>query len=202
MRISHEKKFVFLSKPRCASESIRKMLDPFSSVKSSNMNPYKHHVSAVELKKQFTEEGWDWDKYFKFISIRNPWDMLVSVYHYGKPNKEGLYFWNDPERKSGSSSASLMPFSKWINSNNFWYWSLERFIEDENGDSLVDKIIKVENLKDEMSEISKFLGLNLKDVIHINTSNHKKYHNYYDKQTADRVSELFEFEIEIGNYTY
>jgi len=93
MRISHKHKFIFLSKPKCASESIREKLNKFSDIKSEGKYPYHHHTTAFELRMHFNAMGWNWDEYFSFTTIRNPWDMIVSLYHYGKPDKNGLYFY-------------------------------------------------------------------------------------------------------------
>ncbi|MDD4955629.1 MAG: sulfotransferase family 2 domain-containing protein [Candidatus Omnitrophica bacterium] len=89
MRISHKYKFIFFSNPRTGSESVRKALDPFSDIFSSVNDPvYNNHITPEELKNHFLKMGWDWDKYFKFCFVRNPWDRLVSIYYRFKPDKQ------------------------------------------------------------------------------------------------------------------
>lgn len=95
MRILHKYKFVYLSKPRCASTTIRSLLDKYSGIISDDSGPYYHHTTAKDLKKHFQKMGWNWDDYYKFITIRNPWDLLVSCYHFGKPDVNNLFFWDD-----------------------------------------------------------------------------------------------------------
>ncbi|WP_367268204.1 sulfotransferase family 2 domain-containing protein [uncultured Thiohalocapsa sp.] len=80
MRISHQHRFVFLSNPQSGSTSIRIALDPYSDIKSSTEFPYHHHTNARRLKEHFLKQGWDWNSYFKFTTVRNPWDRMVARY--------------------------------------------------------------------------------------------------------------------------
>ena len=94
MRISHQHKFVFLANPQSGSTSIRKLLDPYSEIKSSTQFPYHHHVNAPSLRKHFQEMDWEWEDYLKFTTIRNPWDKMVGRYFYGLKNPKSI--WHEP----------------------------------------------------------------------------------------------------------
>ena len=201
MRISHKHKFIFLSKPRCASESIRAMLDNYSDIFSSRQDPFRHHVSALELKTHFHQVGWDWEKYFKFISIRNPWDMMVSVYFYSKPDINGTYFWNNSSEKKYIPDQ-LMAFDEWINRSGFYFWTLKRFILDEDGNQLVDLIVKVEDLETGLKDFFDRVNIPRSQIPHINKTKHKKYKDYYNEETKRKVEKVFEYDIQIGKYTF
>jgi len=88
MRISHRYKFVFLSHARTGSQTVRRLLDPFSDVTSvhysqtDETNPFYNHISALELKNEFDRRCWDWSAYRKFCFTRNPWERVVSLYHH------------------------------------------------------------------------------------------------------------------------
>lgn len=202
MRISHRYKFIFLSKPRCASESIRAMLNNYSDIKSSQKPPFKHHISALELKQHFDEVGWKWDEYFKFISIRNPWDMMVSVYHYSKPDVNGLYFWKQEKDGKKYQPDNLISFDEWLKKFGFYFWTLKRFILDKNDNQLVDLIIKMEELEKGLNRFFDTVGLPKIEVPHINTTKHGDYREYYNSETRERVAKIFEYDIEIGRYTF
>jgi hypothetical protein len=53
---------------------------------------FLHHLPAIDIKK-FSDkiDTKIWDSYFKFTTIRNPWDLMVSLYFYrlnDSPQKE------------------------------------------------------------------------------------------------------------------
>lgn len=212
MRISHKYKFVFFSKPKCASTSIRKALDPYSDIVSEDRNKhFHHHVPPIVLKKHFEQQGWDWDSYFKFICVRNPWDMLVSLYHYGKPDKNGRYFWE--AKNSGYDPTSIMDFNEWILKGKSWdakssqhlndmsAYSLNYYTLDDDYTFLVDYVVKVEDLNSELAFLSKLLGINI-NFYHINKSDHSYYKAYYNQQAITQVSKVFDYDIRYGGYSF
>src|SRR5690606_27928408 len=87
MQISHRYKFIFFSFPKTGSESVRELLDPYSDIRGipywniSEENPFYSHISPAEVKAIFQKNGWDYDEYFKFTFVRNPWARLVSLYN-------------------------------------------------------------------------------------------------------------------------
>ena len=126
MRISHKYKFVFISKPKCATTSVRKVLDQYSDIHSTDSYPYHHHSNAQELKWHFEEMNWEWDQYYKFITIRNPWDMVVSWYHYAKPDSKGNYWY----QKNCYDENNLMSFRDWVISGKKTF---HKYYHNENG---------------------------------------------------------------------
>jgi len=225
MRISHRLKFIFFSKPRCASTSIRKILDPYADILSTDKHPFHHHVTALILKKYFKENDYEWDNYFKFITIRNPWEMIVSLFHYGKPDVNGLYFWVDEYNGLKRDATKLIPFNDWIIrtdivkswhyyafqngqylekvwTNDFSFYTIGNFIQDEEGNILVNEIIKVEELNCKMSKIFKKIGINEADIPSLNRTEHVNYRHYYTKETMKIIEDQFKTDIEIGKYLF
>ena len=208
MRISHKHKFIFISKPKCASSSIRQALNKHSDIISGGKKPYHHHSTALMIKNHFEDMDWNFDEYYKFISVRNPWDMLVSLYYFGKPDQNSFYFWcpqyNDSE---------LMPFKKWIKQgiswdlrvskwqNNFSALTLDHYILDSNKNYLVDYVMRVENLKADLEVVSARLELAI-DCPHINKTKHEEYQKHYDEETKEIVAREFQFDIKYGNYRF
>ncbi|MEG4217486.1 sulfotransferase family 2 domain-containing protein [Microcoleus sp. Pol14C6] len=201
MRISHHHKFIYISKPKSASESIRQALDAHSDIFSDEdfYSPYYHHTTLRQLKKHFNDMGWDFNSYFKFTSLRNPWDMAVSLYFYNKVDINGLAFWhNSPDYKP----QQLMSFKEWVLKENMaWFHTLQNFILDENGNNMVDYVVRVENLNCDLDLVASQLGIKL-NCPHLNKTSHKKYSEYYDEQTKEMIAKVFKFDIEYGGYEF
>jgi hypothetical protein len=115
VRISHRHRFVFIAIPKNASTSIRAALGPHSDVLSGDRDPYYHHVSASALRDHFAEREWDWDGYFKFAVVRNPWERVVSQYRYLRHMRE-----------FGLSGVARRDFDTWCRRSPECYARLRR----------------------------------------------------------------------------
>lgn len=233
LRISHNYKFIFLSNPRCGSTSIRKILDPYSDIISSKTylkaiikqflkintfysistqlfkstfyylthindeNPYQHHVNARRLKSHFEALNWDWDKYYSFAILRNPWDRVVSFYHFGLSNSKSIWSkW--AKSKDFESFVKCEEVIKLLKQYNFY-----NFVCNKNGDSLINKIIKLENINNELPLLLKSLNINLKiDIPKLNSTQRSDYRNYYNDDTINLIKQYFHSDIEFGKYTF
>lgn len=225
MRISHTKKFIFLSKPKCASESVRKTLDKYTDIFSEDTPPYHHHTPALELKIHFDKMGWDWNSYFKFITIRNPWDLIVSFYHYARPDINGIYFWEKSRKEKKRDNNNRISFEEWVLSseikkswhrlyskdgkyheklwtNDFSFLTLNNFILDENGNSLVDFIVKMEDIENGLKIAFDKIGIPFEEIGTYNKSEHKHYRSYYTEETKKVIEKEFQYDIKIGEYEF
>lgn len=203
MRISHKYKFIYFSKPRSASTSLRKLLDRYTDIVSEATGPYFHHATARELNSHFQQMGWDWNSYYKFTTVRNPWDLLVSLYHFGKRDVNNLFFWENGQKGIKYDPENLMSFDEYIRKKYVFEWySLANFVLDENNQSLVDRIIKVEDIDKGIQEVFKNIGLPITDVPKLNITNHGNYRPYYDEETKNRVAKIFWYDIQVGGYEF
>ena len=215
MRISHKHKFVFISKPRCATTSLRKALDPYSEIMSCDHLPYHHHTTASLLKEHFESKGWDWNSYFKFVCVRNPWDMLVSAYFYGKPDRNNLYRWQQTPKTAPAeyNPENLMPFKEWLVKGKTWCLrrnnsykdmslrSLSYYALDKEQKFLVDYVIRVEHLEEDLKRLGSILGLAFQ-VPKLNGTRHNHYSKYYDTESRERVEQIFSYDIAYGQYEF
>lgn len=209
MRISHKHKFIFLSRPKCASTSISQVLNKYTDIFGENQLPWHHHTPASLLKQNFENMGWDWNSYFKFISIRNPWDLVVSLYFYGKPDMNGRYFWEttvyDPN--------SRLSFKDWLLNSRSWDFKQKKFlpdlsaytysyyVQDSEKNSLVDFVVRVENLEEDLDIVSSKLGFSL-TCLKVNATHHRHYQEYYDSESIEIVKKVFSSDIHYGKYSF
>ncbi|MEM7695943.1 MAG: sulfotransferase family 2 domain-containing protein [Pseudomonadota bacterium] len=86
MRLSHQRKFIFLAYPRTASRTIRTFLNPISDVKGiaaqdvSPENPFYVHIDASNAGKALERAGHRWADYYSFAFVRHPYTRVQSLY--------------------------------------------------------------------------------------------------------------------------
>jgi hypothetical protein len=205
-RISHKYKFIFFSFPKTGSESVRAILDPYSDIKAvtqskvTNDNPFYSHITPKETKQIFQEKGWNYDEYYKFTCVRNPYNRLISLYI----------------MKYKIFSPAL--FAKWVTSlkpkskqRGDWYKngliSFHNFISDNDGTILVNDVIKLEEINTKLPQLLKGLGINIQYVPHVNKGaslprKKQKPLILVDEETRKIIAQKYEWEIQKYGYTF
>lgn len=168
MRVLLSQGLVSISKPRCASTTLRRMLDPLVLPEKGDIRvdvagqkpPFHPHITAPYLSKVLAERGIDPAGLTFLIVVRHPVEMLWSYYKFFKPDAESRYSFSP-----GWAGASGIGFEEWVlrghvGINPDWAacapgWitprdlsplSLEAHIEDAEGRSHVQEIFQVEDL--------------------------------------------------------
>jgi hypothetical protein len=216
MRISHSKKFVFLATPRTGSTTTRNILDKYSDIKSVHITettkqfPFYHHISAAELRSIFESRGWDWDGYKKFCFVRNPFDRVVSLYHYNNKMKKELKVTSSRMlirkiRHTLMPAKSFEDYVMAINPENRLQTSLTAFLCNSGNDFLVHDVLMFENLRNELPDYLRSIDIEISsnDIPHLNaSSSRQEYQAYYNKKTIEVVSDLYRYEIEKFGYSF
>lgn len=196
MRISSKYKFVYIAIPKTGSETIRESLNLYSNIhsESDKTSPYYWHTKSKTLKNHFKKMNWNWNDYFKFTFVRNPWDMLVSLYKYFQINKTlSLPKDGGPEFKPfllnriNESSPSVSCYSN--------YYS-------DGDDILLDFIGKFENIQTDFNKICDKIEIPHQKLPHKNATKHKHYTEYYDNETRKIVAKKYAHDIEYFGYKF
>lgn len=225
MIISHKHKFIFIATPKCASTTIEAALAPLHQINANqfddNPDSFYHrqwHIAPKNLKTHFKEMNWNWDKYFKFAFVRNPWDRLVSNFKYQKKlvystDKHGKFFRADGEISNLTIQAKQSiyeEFKKNTKENNFKLWlSRDRgvgpcfdFLSDKGGNLMMNFVGKVENLQEDFDTICDKIGIPKQQLPHANKTKHKYYTEYYDDETRAIIAEKYAKDIEHFGYKF
>ena len=206
-RISHKYKFIFFAYPKTGSATIRKILDPYSDIiattytKRTKENPFYSHITAQETKKIFEQRGWDYNSYFKFVFIRNPYSRLVSLYNMSS-KKIRFKIWISRLKNQGNGGCAFSD-QKW---KVHGAYNLLNFAGDGRN-LLVDKVVKLENIDAELPHILKRLGIHTPDKIPKGNigkygTKGKNIKNYYDKETRKRVQKLYKWDFKKFGYHF
>jgi hypothetical protein len=149
-------------------------------------NKFWNHMPALLVKNRIDSEIWD--SYFKFAIERNPWDKAVSQ-----------YFWLKKINKNQD-----LQFDTYL-SNRFFPHDYRKY-SDMDGKIIVDKIIKYEELNNELDIIFKKLKIPFEGQLNIFAKSsyrqNKAYREFYNKETMKIIEDVFKKEIEIFNYKF
>jgi len=214
MIISHRLKYMFVHLPKTGGTSIRTLLNANDLFKVDvaghwlgiTEEEYRKfpkltrklmsHSKLIEGINYLQDEGYNHQEYFKFIFIRNPWDMMVSSYEYHKQilaKEEHIH----KDNLAGVRSKNFKEFVKTRDPNYKNSFLL--------GDYTFDFVGKFENIEQDVQTIcKKILGDNYThiNVPHENSTIRGDYKEYYDDETKRMVEEKFAKIIELGHYNF
>jgi hypothetical protein len=228
--ISHERRFIFIHIPKTAGVSVLTALQEhdaaldfmerdvwprfFASPRGVecyrqlrgffSLNTMVHfqnqHFPAKILRELVPEEVWS--TYFKFAFVRNPWDLVVSTYHFSKQmfRQDVTAAAGDPD--IGFLIASL-DFTNYVRARP--YFASERgvlpFITDKEGKLLVDFVGRVEQIDLDFAHVCRQIGIEAK-LQRVNDAPRAHYREFYTPETRDLVAREFAREIEMFGYEF
>ncbi|MCV3410004.1 sulfotransferase family protein, partial [Campylobacter sp. IFREMER_LSEM_CL1890] len=193
----HDKyKCIFIHVPKVAGSSIERVI-------YQTDRWLVGHVKASDYVRLDRDR---FENYFSFGFVRNPYDRVVSAYHY--------------LRNGGGNSWD----ANWAKIHLNKYFSFEDFIMDLHNEKVKDEILnwihfvpqykflcneqkkilvnfvgKFENLSKDFAKILQILNRNDK-LVHINKSKHFNYSNYYNKVTYKVIRDIYKDDFEIFDY--
>lgn len=185
----------FLHIPKCAGTSINQAFK-FKPFGFSGHAPLSEHQDLVD-------QG-----YFFFTVIRNPWDRVVSLYHYFHQMKEGdRWYKNNQDVADWVGKIDFDEFLyclydlKCHSYSGIHFKPFSYFLEGK--DKIGEKfyIVRVEHLETGINQVCKTLSIPNVFIKKINKSKRNSYQDYYknDKQ----IEAVYEFYKEdIDNYGY
>ncbi len=211
MLLSYSHRFLFIHVPKTGGSSISRALAEYvhrpqdhwvnralgrvgihvNLYGPERIRRYRFHSTARILQRHLSKETFE--SSFKFAFVRNPWDRMVSSYHFvagcathhrhrrvaqGMDFKDYLRY----EAARGKMSQSAM-------------------LTDRSGRLLVDFVGRFERLTEDFHRVCRLLGLPC-ELGHHNRSRHRDYREYYDRESIELVRRHFGDEIELFDYDF
>ena len=195
MIISHKYKFIFIHITKCAGSSMTHAIAPHLgeddlvigvtpegeriSEELRIKNGLHKHCKAKEAKEILGNDIWD--NYFKFSFVRNPWDLLVSTYHWWLVTP-----WDD-QWQTGKKIKELKNFEEYLFSPYRRQEGCSEFLFDDEGNCLVDFIGRQERINKDFAYACGRTGLPNLKLPRRNTTKHNDFHQYYNEKTKNLV---------------
>jgi hypothetical protein len=194
--ICHSGKFVFTHQGKCGGSSITQS---FKEIFPEAFRARFHdingpHTTLTDQLEYLEKTGHDPSTYFKFSSVRNPWDRQVSWYWHWKQ-------YVDQDKTSDSKTPENLPesFNKWLieSPGHCLTWSdMDKF----------DYIMKLEDIETGFKYVCEKLNIHPRRLLHINHNTWrpatKGYRDYYTQETINMVAKKNNDIIEKFNYTF
>ncbi len=206
MLISHKHKFIFIHIYKTAGTSISRALMPYCSnplqifahrvlkrfqIRTLNPIPYPKHIRAQKLRQEMGQN--QFNSYFSFSVVRNPWDWNVSLYK---------YMLDDQNHFQHERVKNFKNFDEYIRERCKGSHSPQKdFTHSKNGEKLVDFIARFENLDEDFNEICSIIGVKA-SLPHVNRSKRAHYREFYSDDTRELVRESFKSDIELFEYEF
>jgi len=232
--ICHHYNCIFIHIPKCAGQSVERIFLDAIGLSWENRAPLllrrndkpelgpprlAHLIARDYVACKYVTQQ-QFENYFKFSIVRNPWDRVVSFYKY-----LGFYKCADFKRFLGEY------FLRRLWTGKYWFVRPQyEFIYDENGECMVDYIGRFECLQNCMNNVGNRIGLEVPRMPRVNKSyktlpkptvrlgelyrytirrymNRTKpmlsdYRAYYDDESISRVAHLYKRDIELFGYEF
>jgi len=197
MIISPRTRCIFVHIQKTGGVSVENALRLHDPAIGSNAHDGRRHVFARELRDIVGAA--QWDAYFKFAFVRNPWDRLVSWYHMcvqgTTPNAFSRYVKDNAPTFRDFILTTTTGMGERTTRNQLDY------VTSEDGAVIVDFIGRYEMLATDLADVGARLGLPL-ELPHLNRSAHAHYRDYYTDETRAIVAARFARDIERFGYTF
>jgi len=206
--ISDSHEFIFVQMRKVASTSMQAVLRPlclppprgrmahFRSRARLQWNYQKHlfrtHDDILAARRRMPTPTFE--RYFKFAFVRNPWERLVSEYH---------YILSRPEHGRHARVSQLGSFGEFIRMQiprrDAYQLSM---LCDRKGNLLMDFVGKLENLQADWEAVCNAIGIPQQSLPRRNKTSYGRYQDSYDPAAIDLVAEHWAAEIELFGYSF
>jgi hypothetical protein len=188
---------IFVHIPKCAGISVSRTL--FGNLGGA-------HLTVPHYQLIFSER--EFEEYFKFTFVRNPWDRLVSAFRFLKRGGVNPGDWAWARDNLGRYDGFDEFVRRWVNRRSVHRWKhfvpQHRFVC-EPGDEVtrVNFVGYFENLGEGFEHVRRRLGVPTR-LKHLNPTRGRSldYRDAYTAETRDIVAEVYAEDIRIFGYDF
>ncbi|KIN73639.1 sulfotransferase family 2 domain-containing protein [Sulfitobacter guttiformis] len=153
------------------------------------------HSTLADLDGLLTAD--ELDDLFIFTLVRNPWDRMVSYYHWLKVQQ-----FDHPS----VAMAKTLPFEEFVGApltaQSFANAPAASYVTDAQGIERADIFIRLEHLAHDIAPLEAHLGLTL-DIPHVNRSaRNGNYRETYTERSREQVADICAVDIARFDYSF
>lgn len=153
----------------------------------SGRRKFYNHMGAAEIRKLVGDDVWD--SYFKFCIERNPWDRVIS-----------LYYWRNKEEPRPTISEFIESETiSALRSKGLELYTIDGVV-------VVDRILRYENLEEELDEVRRLVGipppLELPRAKASFRNDRRPHREVFDDEQRRVIADRFQEEIELLGYEF
>ena len=217
MLLSLKYNFLFVHTAKTGGTSVRDALSPlrwrdpyypiqFLCSRISGLTGHRlgikfpRHSKIIAAKEMLPRELFE--QLFKFVFVRNPWDLQVSSFHHIRRERPQLM----------SHIETFEQFIKWkLDPARPYQYHVDTSIElqsdyaiDLHGKLLVDFVGRYENLAEDFAEACRHIGIKAPALPHKRqaTDRSKDYRSYYTDELRELVAARFRPDIDLFGYGF
>jgi hypothetical protein len=191
----------YFSKLDDASERVSPHHDAIERLRRDSVG--SKHLKAADYRRTIGAEAWD--KIYSFAVVRNPWDIMVSSYHWWLDRGPGF----NSHLKGALRVRHMSSFEEFLDSDLGMGAHNEQLVPLESwfqldGRDIVTRVGKFESLQEDLAALCKDLGQESSDITisHRNKGNRSSYQQYYTPRSREKVFNKFRYIVERFNYEF
>ncbi len=206
MIVSFRHRFIFAAIPKTGTHAVRQALRAQlgpedieqvglfveSKFPIPELAALRHgHLSLDQLRPYLPPE--QFDAFFKFAFVRNPFDRFISYCAF-------------MTRVRGELEARPHQVMRHYIDNPQWQHVLFQpqysFVSDADGNLLSDYVGRVEQMQRSYDDIAQRIGIPPTLLAKVNATKRRDYRDYYTPELADGVAKLYARDLELFGYEF
>lgn len=206
MIISPQHRFIFAAIPKTGTHAVRQALREHMGPQDleqvglfvnrklpiPDLAKVGHgHLSLRQVRPYFRPE--DFDGFFKFAFVRNPFDRFISYCAF--MTREGGQFEKNPQ----VVMRHFMDNPPW---HHVLFQPQHTFVAGADGNLLTDYLGRVEEMQLSYDEAARRIGIPSRPLDRVNASSRRDYRDYYDQALIDGVAKLYARDLEYFGYEF
>jgi len=206
MIVSLEHRFIFAAIPKTGTHAVRRALREHMGSQDMEqvglfvqrklpipeLAEIRHgHLTLQQVRRHLSAE--DFDGFFKFAFVRNPFDRFVSYCAF-MTRAEGQ-FERDPK-------GVMRHFLANPPARHILFQPQHTFVTDPDRNLLSDDLGRVEEMQQSYDRIAERIGIPSQPLEKVNASSRRDYRQYYDQPLIDGVARLYSRDLELFGYEF